>query len=167
MRAWLKTNILNARGGWRRTLALNHPARVERTVHGTAVRLGGRGVLILGASGSGKSRLALRLIARGGDLIADDRVVIARGRRSLYAAAPAALAGLVEARSVGILRMRRRARSARLDLVVDLDAAADARLPQRRKIALLGRELELIRGRSVPDLDVIITVLMQKGAALR
>ena len=45
-------------------------------VHASAVSLGGRGVLILGRSGAGKSGLALRLIALGAQLVSDDRVVL-------------------------------------------------------------------------------------------
>jgi serine kinase of HPr protein (carbohydrate metabolism regulator) len=43
-------------------------------VHGTAISIGGHGVLIMGESGSGKSDLALRLIDRGAILISDDVV---------------------------------------------------------------------------------------------
>ena len=45
-------------------------------VHGTAVALDGRGILLVGPSGSGKSDLALRLIAQGARLVADDAVVV-------------------------------------------------------------------------------------------
>src|SRR5262245_61986603 len=72
-------------------------------VHGSAVAWGGRGLLILGASGRGKSALALALTATGAALVADDRVEIVRRGRALVARAPAALAGLVEARGIGIL----------------------------------------------------------------
>jgi HPr kinase/phosphorylase len=57
-------------------------------------------VLLLGPSGAGKSDLLLRLIDRGFGLVADDQVEIADG----MAAPPAGLAGLVEARGLGILR---------------------------------------------------------------
>jgi hypothetical protein len=63
------------------------------------------GVLLLGRSGSGKSDLALRLMALGAELVADDRsdLFLLRGR--LYAKAPAAIAGLLEARGVGIVSL--------------------------------------------------------------
>jgi HPr kinase/phosphorylase len=132
-------------------------------LHASAVALAGRGVLILGGSGSGKSALALRLIATGARLVADDRVLI-RGRSdgALIAAAPAAIAGLIEARFVGILRAPHVA-EAPVSLVVDLDAAAEARLPQKRTIMLLDREIGLIPGKNVPNLDAIITVVMIGG----
>jgi serine kinase of HPr protein (carbohydrate metabolism regulator) len=42
------------------------------TIHATTVAIAGRGVMIEGQSGSGKSDLALRLIDRGGRLVSDD-----------------------------------------------------------------------------------------------
>lgn len=73
------------------------------------------GVLLLGSSGSGKSDLLLRLLDRGFALVADDQVEVEGG----VASAPAALAGLVEVRGLGILRLPHRA-SARLALAVRL-----------------------------------------------
>ena len=46
------------------------------TIHASAVALGPVGLLIMGASGSGKSSLALELMARGAKLVADDQVVV-------------------------------------------------------------------------------------------
>jgi HPr kinase/phosphorylase len=70
-------------------------------IHGTCVARDSAGVLILGPSGSGKSDLALRLIGRGFDLVADDQVDLDDG----VARAPEALAGLLEVRGVGIVRL--------------------------------------------------------------
>lgn len=92
---------------------------------------GGQGVLLLGPPGSGKSDLALRLLARGFDLVADDQVEIADG----VGCAPAPLAGLLEVRGLGIVRLPRVA-SARLALVVELGEAE--RLPSPDRHADLG-----------------------------
>ncbi|MFA6019205.1 MAG: HPr kinase/phosphatase C-terminal domain-containing protein [Rhodospirillales bacterium] len=74
-------------------------------VHATAVALDGQGILLLGPSGSGKSDLALRLIGEGAFLISDDQVeIVTRGGRPL-ASPPAPIAGLIEARGVGLLRL--------------------------------------------------------------
>ncbi len=61
-----------------------------------------RGVLIEGPSGAGKSDLALRALDHGFRLVADDRVLIWTSQGRLYGAAPPAIAGLMEARGVGI-----------------------------------------------------------------
>lgn len=69
-----------------------------------ALRLDGwwRGVLIEGASGTGKSDLALRAVGRGFHMVADDRVAIWASGGRLYGRAPDSLAGLMEARGVGV-----------------------------------------------------------------
>jgi HPr kinase/phosphorylase len=136
----------------------------ELIVHGSAVAWAGRGLLILGASGAGKSGLALQLIARGAALVADDRVVLRRRGGALVAGAPAALAGLIEARGIGLLRLPA-APEATLALVVDLDRRPAARMPQRDTIAFLGEPVELIPGREVPNLDVALTLYMQNRRA--
>lgn len=97
---------------------------LPQQLHATCVARGEAGVLLLGLSGSGKSDLALRLIIdRGFSLVADDRVDIDDG----FAQAPAALAGLLEVRGLGIIRLPHAAR-ARLALAVALTQTA-ARLP--------------------------------------
>ena len=63
------------------------------------------GVLLIGPSGSGKSDLALRLIALGAVLVADDRVELFVQHGTLMARAPQALAGLVEIRGGGSVEM--------------------------------------------------------------
>ena len=71
-----------------------------------------RGVLIRGQSGIGKSDLALRLLARGFRLVADDRVLLFVSQGRLYGRAPKPLEGLIEIRgldvvAVGALRLCR------------------------------------------------------------
>jgi HPr kinase/phosphorylase len=113
-------------------------------VHGTAVEIGGRAVLLRGAPGSGKSDLALRLIDAGALLVADDRTLIRRQGAGLAAAGPAALAGRLEVRGVGILAVPWVA-EAPLRLIVDLVAAAAVeRLPERRAAEYLGVALPLL-----------------------
>jgi HPr kinase/phosphorylase len=133
-------------------------------LHASAVAVEGRGLLILGASGAGKSGLALRLMALGARLVADDRVLVDRAGAALVARAPAALAGMIEARGIGLLRAEPMA-SAPLALAVDLDAEAPARMPQPREITLLGVGIQLILGKSVPNLDAALLQRLRGGAA--
>jgi serine kinase of HPr protein (carbohydrate metabolism regulator) len=115
------------------------------TVHASVAFVGGRGVLIRGASGSGKSSLLLALLDRDPDtrLVADDRVVLTDDGGRLVASVPDAIAGRMEIRGVGIVR-RPHLAFAPLDLVVDLVAAAEApRLPDadERMVEVGGRLL--------------------------
>lgn len=107
-------------------------------VHGTCVELAGAGVLLRGPPGSGKSDLALRLIDGGARLVADDRVDLARDGDGIGATAPKEIAGLIEVRGVGVLKVAWVAR-ARLALAVDLVAPERVeRLPEAARCELLG-----------------------------
>ena len=99
--------------------------------------LDGRGLLILGAAGSGKSALALELMARGARLVSDDQVALSVEGGRLIARAPAALRGRIAARFVGILNAET-IPGAEVALAVDLDRTETDRLPPRRSKKLLG-----------------------------
>ena len=66
-------------------------------------RGGWRGALIEGASGVGKSDLALRALASGLRLVADDRTLVWTCRGRLFGACPPPIADLIEARGLGIV----------------------------------------------------------------
>ncbi len=113
-------------------------------VHGTSVSVGGEGILLRGPSGAGKSDLALRLIDEGAKLVADDQTELHRAGDTLEMTAPAALAGLLEVRGLGIARVPHVAR-APLRLVVDLETEAGIeRLPEPRCCTIEGVVLPLI-----------------------
>jgi HPr kinase/phosphorylase len=98
-------------------------------VHATCVRLdragapfrapGDAGVLILGASGAGKSDLALRLIAAGAVLVADDRTELFVRRGRIHARPPKPIAGLIEVRGLGLVDIPF-SEEARIALVAEL-----------------------------------------------
>jgi|SRR5690348_5027742 len=114
-------------------------------VHGTSVALGGDGILLRGPSGSGKSDLALRLIDEGGRLVADDQTELRLSDDDISMTAPAAIAGRMEVRGIGILRVPTVA-AAPLRLVVDLvPSAAIERLPEWQSCDYLERRFPLIQ----------------------
>jgi HPr kinase/phosphorylase len=97
-------------------------------LHGTFLHVHGVGVLVQGAPGSGKSAVALELIARGHALVGDDAVEFMRPAPSiLVGRSPGVIAGYLETRGLGVLDVRRMhgARAvraqARLDLIVRLE----------------------------------------------
>jgi HPr kinase/phosphorylase len=124
-------------------------------MHGTCIAIGSAGVLILGPPGSGKSDLALRLIDQPGlgtsgkpeaaQLVADDQVVLRRSGNGVLASPPAALAGKLEIRGLGIVGMRY-VMDIPLHLVVRLATAANIeRLPEpeNQHLDILGTVLAL------------------------
>ncbi len=122
-------------------------------LHGTAIVISGHGVLIRGASGAGKSLLALQLIAdHGATLVADDRVDLVRTGQHIAMTAPPALAGLIELRGLGIVT-RSAAAPAPLSLVVALVDPLE-RMPEEAafRTAIMGLE----RPRCpVPNRDIV------------
>lgn len=114
-------------------------------IHATGIYIDGRGVLLRGPSGSGKSDLALRMMARGADLIGDDYISLCRAENGeVLMAAAENIAGRIEVRNVGILTVPFR-RAAALDLVLDLQPAGGiqnlARLPDGRAVTLEGVDI--------------------------
>ena len=136
----------------RATIPGSVPKSAPASVHATcvALRLGRiwRAVLLRGPSGAGKSDLALRLVEAGARLVADDRTMLGRAGDAVMASAPAAIAGLIEVRGLGIRRLPRGQRLAKAPvfLLVDLvPAATIERLPEPTHEALLGIDLPVVK----------------------
>ena len=119
-------------------------------LHATAIAVGDRAIIFRGASGSGKSDLALRclavpmsqLVSAPARLVADDRVFVTRDGLSLMVSAPTALLGRLEVRGLGILQVDP-VQVAKATLIVDLvDKASIERFPDPWPVAdLLGLRL--------------------------
>lgn len=134
----------------------------EQTLHASCVAFDGRGLLILGSTGSGKSALALGLMALGAKLVADDRTHLARRGDRVVASAPEAIGGLIEARGLGILSVDALEEVA-VDTVIDLDRMEQERLPQKRVISLLGRDFPLLHGPATPYLPAALLQYFKGG----
>ncbi|WP_420141292.1 HPr kinase/phosphorylase [Sphingomonas sp.] len=113
-------------------------------LHATCVAIGGRGVLLTGAPGAGKSDLALRLIDRGAILVADDGVAVRADGGRLLAAPGPNIAGRIEVRGLGILALPHVT-----DLPLALAVALDQPVPRMPDEEPLTR---LIEGIALPVL---------------
>lgn len=113
-------------------------------IHATCIAIDGKGVLLLGKSGSGKSDLALRLIDEPGcgtgekalhaQLVADDQVCLTQDGAQVLAQAPEALAGKLEMRGIGIVAAPY-AGPVTVELVVELmDAEEIERMPDESQL---------------------------------
>ena len=115
----------------------------SETIHATCVALGARGVLILGASGAGKSALGLELMAYGARLVADDQTIITRQGDAIIATCPPQIKGMIEARGLGLLAAEPLCQS-QICLIVDLSRVETERLPPKRQSELLGVPIDLV-----------------------
>ena len=135
-------------------------------LHGSAVAAGEHALLITGAAGTGKTTLALEMIALGAELIADDRVGTwpertgPDGAGRLWLSAPPNIAGLVEMRGFGLVRLAARPRAA-LKLIADLDHGETERLPPRRQRVLSGIACPVILCKGRPGLAAALTCLLR------
>lgn len=134
-----------------------------RLTHASAVLIGARGVLIRGASGSGKSRLALQIMAAAEDrgelarLIGDDQVFLREASGRLLARSPETIAGLIEMRGMGILRVPHEPMAA-VCLVIDIEPSRSERLPDERMALIHGVEVPslVLAANHAPVPDIVV-----------
>lgn len=114
----------------------------SETIHAGCIAIDGRGILLCGPSGSGKSDLAIRLIDRGAMLVSDDytRLHVADG--GLAGSAPGTIAGKIEYRGVGIVE-RPFLAEASIALAIDLGEPPQ-RLPEPATRSWLGQSVPLV-----------------------
>ena len=134
-------------------------------LNATGLAIDGRGIAILGAPGSGKSSLALSLIALGGRLISDDGLWLHTATTPALLRRPAAATDLIEARGIGLLHAGPTCDSAPFALAVDLDRAEGRRLPPRRYVAVGDGLLPLILGAGNNSLAPALSLMMRHGRA--
>lgn len=99
----------------------------EDTMSGVLLSVYGKGVLLLGESGMGKSETALELIRKGHVLVADDRVDVQHIHNNVYGHAPQIIQGLMEIRGIGVIDVEKMfgasalMESSKIDLVIRLE----------------------------------------------
>ena len=137
-------------------LNVNLAPRITR--HGVLVEVYGKGVLILGDSGIGKSETAIELIKRGHRLIADDAVEISRvSDKTLVGRAPQIIRYYMELRGIGIIDVRRIfgmgavKETEKIELVINLEHWVEGKMYDRMG---LESEYHEILGIKIPAITV-------------
>lgn len=147
---------------------MSPPLAQETAIHATAVLLGATGVLLRGASGAGKSLMALDLIERSracgldAALIADDRVLLEARGGELIARPHPAIAGRIEVRGTGVGRIDHAAEGV-IRLVADL--LSEGEIAQDRCPEADARRA-LLCGLSVPRVALPAVAPSAAGAIL-
>ena len=117
---------------------------LSKRVHGTSVALEDKGVLLTGASGSGKSDLALRLIDSGATLISDDQTICERRNDEIFLFPQKKINGLIEVRGVGIIRVPY-IEDVKLKMIVQLIDKQPERIPLKEEKKFLNLNIKFIK----------------------
>ncbi len=119
--------------------------------HCCVVEVGGTGILIEGASGSGKTSLALGLLEHAklngipSAFICDDQAILRVQDGKLIAQAPEAISGKVEVRGYGITTLENQIETA-VDLVVEMVADQEVdRMPDHQFTIMEGVQLPSLK----------------------
>ena len=123
-----------------------------------------KGVLILGKSGSGKSSLALSLVANGAQLVCDDRAQLQVKNEILMMTKPPSLPNALEVRGLGLIKVQL-ITEARVDLIIDMELTSDSRLGGH-KMELFGVEIPCVKGQNFYGLSDAIIVWSKYGGFL-
>lgn len=139
-------------------------------LHASAFAYQGAGCLLLGASGTGKSRLTSEALMFGAKFVADDQVQLGVMSGMLTASPVPSLAGVLELRGYGLLRMTDFNQKQVLHLAIELVEGSNERLPTATTREFLGFKLPHITLPPVPQTTVAGLLLylraMQEGRIL-
>ncbi|MEM9331578.1 MAG: HPr kinase/phosphatase C-terminal domain-containing protein [Pseudomonadota bacterium] len=123
---------------------------IDKTHHGNCLTVSGVGILITGASGSGKSSLTMGLLETAkreglcGQFVSDDRVILKRRGDKVFAYPPESLKGKIELRGYGIIEYPS-VESTEVSLVVELTDDADIeRMPEIQHREISGIQVPLV-----------------------
>ena len=140
-------------------LAIKIPFNGSLIIHATCVDINGSGVLIVGSSGSGKSSLAINLLALGSKLVADDQCELVKKNNRFSVSKPASLPNSIEIRGVGLVSVPMVVETS-LDWVVNMDEAEKERMPDLRFTEIDGYKIPTVFGKNMDDLASRIYVLV-------
>jgi HPr kinase/phosphorylase len=140
-------------------LAIKIPFNGSLIIHATCVDINGSGVLIVGSSGSGKSSLAINLLALGSKLVADDRCELVKKNNRFSVSKPASLPNSIEIRGIGLVSVPMVVETS-LDWVVNMDEAEKERMPDLRFTEIDGYKIPTVFGKNMDDLASRIYVLV-------
>jgi Serine kinase of the HPr protein, regulates carbohydrate metabolism len=124
--------------------------------HGVVFECQGRGILITGASGIGKTTSALVLVKEGNYWIADDIAVVKRNQKGeLIARGHAKIKNLLHTKETGIVPVKKILDSNRIKKQTTLAGIIEVRKASLSRFSLDSREMEIL-GTKLPCVQVRI-----------
>jgi len=131
-------------------------------IHATCVAAKGRGLLIVGPSGSGKSALALQLMAFGAELVADDRCDLSDSPQGILAKRPERLPEAIDARGLGVLSAPCVGPTL-LAGVLDLECATQDRIPQLHEVQIGRHQVPLLHSFDASHMPAALFHFLKHG----
>ena len=114
-----------------------------KIIHASSVDINGRGVVILGKSGSGKSNLAIKLISMGAKLISDDQTHFKLKENKIIISKPKTTPNFIEARGIGLIKVPFVV-SAKLFCFVKITNLELNRLPNAKNKYCFGKKIKMM-----------------------
>ena len=115
----------------------------SKIMHATSVDIDGKGVVILGKSGTGKSNLAVKLISMGAKLISDDQTKFKLKENTIIISKPETTPNLIEVRGIGLIKVPFVV-SAKLFCFVKITNLELKRLPDAKKKSCFGKKIKMM-----------------------
>ena len=143
-------------------MEINIPFNGSLIMHATCVDINGSGVLIVGRSGSGKSSLAINLLALGSKLVADDQCELVKKNNRYRILKPASLPNSIEIRGIGLVSVPTVVETT-LDWVVNMDEAETERMPDLRFTEIGDYRVPTVFGKNMDELASRIYVLVRNA----
>ena len=114
-----------------------------KIMHATSVYINGKGIVIFGKSGSGKSKLAIKLIAFGAKLISDDQTQLELKKSRIILRKPVSTPNFIEARGIGLIEVPK-VTSAELFCFIKITDIELERLPYEKQKNCFGKKIKMI-----------------------
>ena len=115
----------------------------SKIIHASSVDINGKGIVILGKSGAGKSNLAIKLISMGAKLISDDQTHFKLIENKIIISKPETTPNFIEARGIGLIEAPFVV-SAKLFCFVKITNLELKRLPNAKKKYCFGKKIKMI-----------------------
>lgn len=137
----------------------------KAVVYGTALFWQDHGLLLIGPSGSGKSELALRLMEKGADLIADDQVGLTFSQDTVHMWCPYPLQNKIEAFGMGILGCRTLPSPTPLSLMCVMEPMCPSRAPSSHSYVISSHSIPYLTVNPFwPSTPYKLKLLLESGA---
>ena len=115
----------------------------SKIIHASSVDINGKGVVILGKSGAGKSNLAIKLISMGAKLISDDQTHFKFKENKIIISKPETTPNFIEARGIGLIKVPFVV-SSKLFCFVKITNLELNRLPNAKNKHCYGKKIKLM-----------------------